>query len=217
MGEWSSTLAVKPMRWSPNHPLRPAGGNHPLWDKDGNEDISLKTTMVRTNFSTFIVFVYLCNRSHLCDKWPPCKRDSRGHLCNCTSSLQFSGDRAFVCVEQLPPPLRPFLCNFDAQPSFVWGTYLWASCPARTIVVYWLLPAKCFSPSARTTCPILLITVQSAFLTHDSAPANPLCLYVVCLLLVEHISSASMYKRCHLWDTTSYYTSFAHLLQTCCM
>ena len=128
---WSSTLVVKPMRCSSNHPLWPACKIH----------FRIKMAMkISTNrklehfanqeISQFVL--HLRNRSHLCDKWP---RQVKGiHLCNSTS-LQFSGDRAFVCVE--PLPLRPFLCNFDAQPSFVWGTYLWASYPARTIVVYW--------------------------------------------------------------------------------
>ena len=96
-----------------------------------------------------------------------------------TSDRQVKGIEGICAI--LPP------CNFpETERSFVWNRSLplWDLFCAilthsphlsgghiseqATQLAPLLSTAKCFSPSAHTTCPILLITVQSAFLTHDS-------------------------------------------------
>ena len=148
-----------------------------------------------------------------------------------TSDRQVKGIQGICAI--LPP------CNFpETERSFVWNRspLLWdLFCAILTHSPHLsgghiseqaaqlaplLSTAKCFSPSARTTCPILLITVQSAFLTHDSTTFLCTCkssLSLVVCLLLDMISFTCMYQKCHLWDTTSYHTSFAYFLQTCCM
>ena len=122
MGEWSSTLVVKPMRWSSNRPLRPACENHPLKIRIAMKIKALELWKPQglKGFSQLVL--YLCNRSHLYDKWPPCK--SRGHLCNWTSSFQFSGDRTFVCVEPLPPASDLFCAILTLHSSHLSGGHI---------------------------------------------------------------------------------------------
>ena len=136
---WSSALVVKPMRCSSNHPLWPACKIH----------FRIKMAMkISTNrklehfanqeISQFVL--HLRNRSHLCDKWP---RQVKGiHLCNSTS-LQFSGDRAFVCVEPLPP-LWDLFCAILTHSPHLSGGHISEQATQLAPLLSTGKPAKCF-------------------------------------------------------------------------
>ena len=150
MGRWSSTLLVPPITR-----LGQLAKFIHFSIKMAMKILTNKSfkMMKTTKISQFVAYFH--NRSHLCDKRPPCKRD-RGHLCNCTS-LQFSGDRAFVCVE------RDLFCAIlRLHPPHLSGGHI-SEQDTQSHHCCLAKPLNVFHRGARTTCRSLLLTVPQLF------------------------------------------------------